>query len=140
MTAEPTAERLPTTAYRTVLRTPHTPPERSTAGATARLGGSRHLLATNRGKTAMSDENLDGIDWHWKVCVDAMDWIGIAPHPDDCGSLVPLYDEIDAYFDGDMRAAYYAIMSGAITFEHIPESNYCNWRIKITGPEWQPRD
>jgi hypothetical protein len=86
------------------------------------------------------DEVLDRepINWHWRVCVDAMSWVGIEPHPDDCNSLVPLYDEIDAYFNDDWEKAYHAIMAGDISFEHIPESNYCNWRIRMTGPEWKP--
>jgi hypothetical protein len=90
------------------------------------------------------DQNMTQDDWDqgdWGIAVaEALTDFGIEPHPDDiAGSLVPLLQEIDDYFSGDMRAAYHAMKARQIEFDYV-ESNYCNWRIR-SGlskiPEWK---
>ena len=88
----------------------------------------------------MSQDDWDQDDWGMAVA-EALTDFGIEPHPDDiAGSLVPLLQEIDDYFSGDMRAAYHAMKARQIEFDYV-ESNYCNWRIR-SGlskiPEWKP--
>jgi hypothetical protein len=88
----------------------------------------------------MTQDDWDQDDWGMAVA-EALADFGIEPHPDDmAGSLVPLLQEIDDYFSGDMRAAYHAMKARQIEFDY-GESNYCNWRIR-SGlskiPEWKP--
>jgi hypothetical protein len=88
----------------------------------------------------MTQDDWDQEDWGMAVAEALMTDFGIGPHPDDIGSLVPLLQEIDDYFSGDMRAAYHAMKARQIAFGYL-ESDYCNWRIR-SGlskiPEWKP--
>ena len=75
-----------------------------------------------------------------QVCVALDTDFGILAHPDDCASLVPLLEEIDDYFSGDMRAAYRAMKARQIEFEY--ESRDCNWHLKADLskiPIWKPK-
>ena len=76
-------------------------------------------------------------NWMMEVCVALDTDFGILAHPDDCCSLMPLLEEIDDYFSGDMRAAYRAMKARQIEFEYVD----CNWRLKSDLskiPEWKP--